>query len=67
MKPKVNVFGQRICLLEGCPAYFTVDGEYGGGCNAKLTHWGRVTSENGEVEMGMLCYLPVEFELIRSK
>lgn len=67
MKQKVNIFGQKICLLDDCPAYFTIDGDYGGGCNAKLAHWGRVTSENDDVKMGMLCHLPVEFELIHSK
>ena len=65
MKPKVNIFGQKVCLLDDCPAYFT--GEYGSACDAKLNHWGRIAASDDGVQMGMLCHLPVEFELIRSE
>ena len=68
MKPKVNIFGQKLCLLDDCPAYFTMDGSYTGGCNAKLNHWGRISDANDdEVQMGVLCHLPVEFELVSTK
>lgn len=66
MKPEINIFGQKICTREECPAFFdTADGY--GGCNAKLGYTGRITLENKHIKFGMVCKLPVEFELVRRE
>ena len=66
MKPETNIFGQKICLREECPAFFTTDDGYGG-CNAKLDHHGRISLGDGPLKFGMVCGLPIEFEIVRRK
>lgn len=63
MKPKVNVFGQKICTREECPAFFNTDDGYGG-CDAKLDHHGRVSLGDDPLKFGMVCELPIEFEIV---
>lgn len=63
MKPDTNMFGQKICIREECPAFFSTEDEYGG-CAAKLDHHGRLPSGGG---FGMLCGLPIEFGISRRR
>jgi len=64
MKPKTNIFGQKICTREECAAFFSTEDGYGG-CNMKLDHHGRISIRDEHVKFGMLCELPIEFEIVR--
>ena len=65
----VNVFGERICD-KNCPAWY--DGgykrfEYGGFCEARMDFTGRVAPIDGKAQYGLLCKLPVGFQVIRDE
>jgi len=64
MKSNTNIFGQRICTREECPAFHD-DGD-GGICNAKLASLGRVTLVGETVKYGMVCKLPIGFKLAKE-
>lgn len=64
MKPKKNIFDQKICIREECPAFFsTEDGD--GGCSARLDYIGRISLGEVPIKFGMVCKLPIEFEIVR--
>lgn len=48
MKQEVNIFGDRICVKEDCPAFFS-DEKYGEFCNAKLDFVGLLLPLGGEL------------------
>ncbi len=69
MKHEVNIFGQRICIKNGCPAWnaYKVWGgdTYGGFCEARLDFLGRVSSgDDGAIVFGPVCKLPPKFKLV---
>ena len=66
MKPKTNIFGRVICSREACPAFFkTCNGVEG--CNAKLDNLGRISAGDDSMKVGMVCKLPIEFEIVRRE
>ena len=64
MKPKVNIFGQRICIKNECPAWLASESS-GSFCQAKLDFSGTTCIIDGVRQGGVLCTLPVEFDLIK--
>ena len=66
MKPNTNIFGQKICTRDECPAFFNTDDGYGG-CDAKLDHHGRISLGIVPIQFGMVCGLPIEFEIVRRE
>ena len=66
MKQVMNVFGERICMKELCPAYHYSE-DCGELCSAKLDYTGRIEVANGKVQYGQLCQLPVDFRVVRNE
>ena len=64
MKPDTNIFGRKICIRDKCPAFFSTEDGYGR-CDAKLDHHGRISIGDGPIELGMVCELSTEFEIVR--
>lgn len=66
MKPDTNIFGHKICMRDKCPAFFSTDDGYGG-CSARLDYLGRISIGDVPLKFGILCELPVEFEIVRRE
>jgi len=70
MKPKTNIFGQRICDKDKCVAWVTEEPMYEGDticghCLAGLDYLGRVSISDDPVVYGLMCHLPVTFGVVR--
>lgn len=59
---KTNVFGQRICVLKDCPAWF----DYGEFCEVRMDYIGSTGVINGKRQYGVLCKLPSGFKVVRT-
>ena len=66
MKQEMNVFGERICIKERCPAYHHSE-KYGEFCNARLGRIGRIKAVNGKTQYGQLCQLPLDFKVVMNE
>ncbi len=68
MKAKMNVFGQRICALKDCPIWYESDKnpDYNNFCEAHLDYPGRIEMIDGKPQFGVLCKLPIGFEVVRT-
>ena len=64
--PKTNVFGERICDKENCPLFWNASPQCGaeGFCNALMDFTGRVAMIDGKVQYGMLCKLPIGYNVV---
>lgn len=67
MKQSTNVFGQRICVLKDCPAWFESEEhpDYREFCEARMDYMGSTGVIDGKRQYGVLCNLPIGFKVVR--